>query len=670
MKILIAEDTEDSRIMLEMALAAQGYKVLSSSNGAEALELLKAEPTLPDLIVSDILMPEMDGFELCRIVKSDPKLKHIPFIFYTATYTDRRDEELGMALGATKFVVKPMEPGKFMQIIKDEIITSRQSDISSATASIQKDPNELEQMHHTAVSRKLNKKISELEDKKASLKHSEEKYQHLVETVQNYFFFYTRDVEGNFTYVSSSIEMLLGYSSDDFLVHHSKYLTKEPHNEKAWIMFKLSCEGKEQPAFEIEIANKNGKISWLEVKEFPIFDQHGNVSHVEGIAHDITMRKQTDEMLRRSQKMEALGNLTGGIVHDYNNTLGIILGYAELLEEILSKDPKLRKYIHEIHRAAERGTKLSKKLLSFTRYKEPNSESVNINTIISNEKSMLEKVLTTSLELVLKLDDDLWATWLDRNDLEDTILNITINAAHAMEPNGQLTIKTTNHQVNEIDAQQLDLDAGDYVLLSFCDTGCGIDKRLESKIFEPFYTTKGDKGTGLGLSQVYGFVERSGGSIKVYSEINHGTQFNLFFPRYLGEAINDEVIAQEYKQNLNGTESILIVDDEPTLLNLASEILSTHGYKTFCAQTGMQALEVLEKESIDLVFTDIIMPKISGYELAKKVLEKYPQIKILLTSGFTGNDKATSGNQEIDNNLLHKPYNSQKLLIEIHKLLH
>lgn len=382
-------------------------------------------------------------------------------------------------------------------------------------------------------------------------------------------------------------------------------------------------------------------------------------------------RIKAEEALRHSQKMDALGKLTGGIAHDYNNMLGVVLGYTELLLSNLDiKDqPKLVKYVNEINRAGLRSAKLTEKLLAFSREKTSNSELININTVLLDEQHLLEKTLTARITLTLDLAENLWATQLDGNDLQDAILNMAINAMHAIDGNGQLTIQTSNKIIDDLTAQQLQINTGDYVLLSISDTGCGMDEQIQDKIFDPFYSTKGDSGTGLGLSQVYGFVERSNGTINVRSEPNQGTQLDIYFPRQI-EKINGTLAAEsrDIRQS-NGQESILVVDDELALLELTAEILRQNGYQVYSADNARQALEIIENESIDLLFSDVIMPEMDGYELADIVQQKYPNIKIQLASGYYDKQQLNMIDESLRKYLLPKPYNSQILLQTIKNLL-
>lgn len=384
---------------------------------------------------------------------------------------------------------------------------------------------------------------------------------------------------------------------------------------------------------------------------------------------DLTEQKQQEEKIRRTQKMDALGKLTGGVAHDYNNMLGVIMGYSDLLEDALSNQPVLAKYAQEIHHASERGAKLTKKLLSFSRQRAPEATCLNLNALLKNQQLMLEKTLTARIKLVFELLDNLWLVWLDDGDMEDVILNISINAMHAIEGNGRVTIQTGNKVINQIDAKQLGIVPGDYILFSVTDTGCGIDDETMERIFEPFFSTKGKEGTGLGLSQVYGFVRNNGGAINAFSESGHGTRITLYFPRYISQC-NEQLAEDRHIIEVKGKETILVVDDEPVLLNLNSEILGNHGFNVICTESAKNALHILETETVDLLISDIIMPEMDGYQLAAIVKKKYSGIKIQLMSGFTGDRVMRITDEGLQQKLLLKPFSSQNLLQRVHDLLH
>ena len=402
---------------------------------------------------------------------------------------------------------------------------------------------------------------------------------------------------------------------------------------------------------------------------FPLFDEDKNIYAICGISTDITEHKKQEEQLRRSQKMDALGKLTGGVAHDYNNMLGVVIGYAQILESQLQESPKHKNYAQKILHAGERGAMLTKKLLAFSSQKKVSADAVNINALLHEERDMLEKVITARIILQLDLAENLYSVYLDVWDLEDAIVNLSINAMHAIKDNGQLTIATSNQTISEMDSKLLQIEPGSYVRLSMTDNGCGMDDETKDKIFEPFYTTKGSKGTGLGLTQVYGFVERSGGAIQIYSELGQGTEFVMYFPAREEEAGRKEDKNKNSAENYKGYESILIVDDESALLELTCEVLNQQGYRTLCASSAAQALKLLESESIDLLLSDIIMPGMNGYQLAAMVKKDYPEIKVQLASGFSDSRHAEMVDDELHANMIQKPYKSTDLLKRVHDIL-
>ncbi|RDH85724.1 MAG: hypothetical protein DIZ80_02005 [endosymbiont of Galathealinum brachiosum] len=414
-------------------------------------------------------------------------------------------------------------------------------------------------------------------------------------------------------------------------------------------------------------------------KEFPIQLSLAELPRLDNInrlfvvtCHDTEIELMQKKQLQRSQKMDALGKLTGGVAHDYNNMLGVILGYAELLKEALSDQPKLYEYVEQIDYAGKRGANLTKKLLTFSRHEPTALDKLDINELLTNQYDMLQKLLTVRIKLRFELEEGLWPVLLDNSELEDVVLNMCINSMHAMSnkaSGSELVISTRNVHSNHLDDQIPGLKAGDYIELSIVDNGTGMEDILKERIFEPFFSTKGDKGTGLGLSQVYGFVKRSNGVIKVDSKIGEGTKFLLYFPRYSGLNLEQTAPLSEDDVDVKGNETILVVDDEPSLMMLTTERLKGQGYKVLCAENGKQALAVLELEHVDLILSDVIMPEMNGNELATIVQEKYPDIKIQMASGYTNDKLNNLSDESLRQNLLHKPYESNKLFHNLRVLL-
>jgi signal transduction histidine kinase len=410
-----------------------------------------------------------------------------------------------------------------------------------------------------------------------------------------------------------------------------------------------------------EVSLHDGDLHTYSSIKFPLLDESGSIYAVCGIATDITRQKQQEQLLRRTQKMDALGKLTGGIAHDYNNMLGVITGYSELLKSALVDNRKLFKFASEIHRASERGASLTRKLLAFSRPQKSANQSVDLNQLIRDREDMLQKVLTARIELELDLAENIWPVWINAGDMEDAVVNMCINAMHAMENGGQLTIKTTNQQLDEQQVPQRHAQPGDYALLAISDTGIGMDRATQEKMFDPFFSSKGDLGAGLGLSQVYALVKNNGGFIQVHSEPGHGTRMSIYLPRYHGSASHPPGVEATSDERMDGSDSILVVDDEQSLCDLAEDILSQHGYRVFTARNATQALAILSTEQVDILFTDVIMPEMDGYQLAHRVRRDYPHIKIQLTSGYN-ELHATETADGLQISILQKPYRASDLL--------
>ena len=481
------------------------------------------------------------------------------------------------------------------------------------------------------------------------------------------------DEDGSILSFNPSAVSLFGYSADEIIGRDFTLLIPDDSTRAGinTLNHHVSKTYTSNRTYETWAINKKGETFPVRLSLAPLPTINQGKRRFIISLHDLSLEKKTEEQLRRSQKMDALGKLTGGIAHDYNNMLGIVLGYAELLHAGLVKTGQTNflGYVDSISQAGERGAALTKKLLSFSRQLPVEASPQDLNSLLANQQPMLEKTLTARISFNTTLQADLWQVWIDRGDFDDALLNLCINAMHAMTSTGTLSIETSNRQLNNADGQALGLVAGDYVCLSVSDTGSGMDNETLTRIFDPFFSTKGERGTGLGLSQVYAFVERSQGAVQAHSTVNIGTRFDLYFPRYAGgiqinssESSNDTLLFQ-------GNETILIVDDEPNLLSLASNILSQQGYRVLSASSGEEALIQLRTQHVDLMFSDIIMPKMDGFQLTALVKKDFPKVKIQLTSGFNDSHQTADFDLALQQTMLSKPYNSHTLLERIRNLL-
>jgi PAS domain S-box-containing protein len=405
----------------------------------------------------------------------------------------------------------------------------------------------------------------------------------------------------------------------------------------------------------------------ISVAELPSIE--GDKNHFIANCQDLTEIEQQKEMLNRTLRMESLGKVSGGIAHDFNNLLGIIIGYNELLKMKVTKEDD-KKYLSGISLACERGTKLTKSLLTFSKYQPSEAKAYCINTIILDNQRMLETMLTTKVSLTFNLANALFTTEIDKSLFEDMLLNFSINALQAMEGGGKLSIKTNNKVLNNREADLLNLPSGNYVKLTIKDSGCGINEETLLKIYDPFFTTKEELGNGLGLYQCYGFVKSSHGAINVKSTVDKGTTFDIYFPEISNEKseikfpeksilIADNFRAEQW--------TILIVDDEADIRYLNAKFLTSAGFKVHSCENASKALEILKNENIDFIITDVVMPKMGGVEFIKQAKRLKPEIKYLFVSGYL--DIKDSNEADLIKPILYKPYKAENLIENIKLLL-
>ena len=496
----------------------------------------------------------------------------------------------------------------------------------------------------------------------------------LIDNLPDYV--YVKDLEGHFLTANTATAELMGNLSPADLTgkndaeFYPLNLAAAYHaDEQSVIQSGRALLNKEEPAID-----SDGNKRWIVTSKIPLKDNQGRVIGLVGIGRDITERKKLRKQVRRSQKMDAVGQLTGGIAHDFNNILAIILGSIELLQDEIDDGSPLAPRIDDALKATMRGARLTRKLLAFSRKDASETTNVMVNDHIDGLKELVEKSLTASISIETNLCEELWPVEVDSNDFEDAILNLSLNARDAMPDGGALVIETDN---KTIDQSYVDRNpgatAGEFVMISISDTGLGMSSEVMEKVLEPFYTTKEQgKGTGLGLSMVYAFVERSHGHLKIYSEVGKGSVIRFYLPRAQVEVGNGNVIEAKPNDRPRGAETVLIVDDEVALLKIASSMLQGLGYKTFTAQDGRQALEILNgNKEIDLLFSDVVMPgDVDGYQLAIAAVEINSSIQVLLASGFTKRRDELGGDggnfyRGLTNSLLNKPYNKSELAIAV-----
>jgi PAS domain S-box-containing protein len=482
------------------------------------------------------------------------------------------------------------------------------------------------------------------------------------------------DATGKILDANPAFLEMLGYSSVEELIGQHIYNFYDDADQ--W--FDLADFLRSSEPFKgltAEWKRKDKTTTGVRVSGRSVSNGRGGGVVFELFAEDITERRVLEQQLRQSQKMEAVGRLAGGIAHDFNNLLMVISGYSEFLLERLGTEPTLRAPAQEIASAAERASSLTRQLLAFSRKQMLAPKIVNLNSIVTENVKMLTRMIGEDIDLVMVPSTSLWPVRADSGQIEQVIMNLAVNARDAMPSGGKFTIETSNVTLDEDYARfHAPLRPGDYVMIAISDTGGGMDAETQSHIFEPFFTTKGTKGTGLGLSTVYGIVKQSGGYIWVYSEVGKGTTFKVYLPRVaaLGEtAVAQAVAPVDTRAVEPGTETILVVEDEANLRYLARQFLEKQGYRVIEAADGAVAMQiaVAHEGVIHLLLTDVIMPGMNGRELAQRISEIRPNVKVLYMSGYTENVVGHNGMLDAGVRLLQKPFNLRDLKSKVREVL-
>jgi signal transduction histidine kinase len=569
MRILSVDDNAQNLYLIEAVAGAHGHQVTSARNGVQALEELEHRPF--DLVISDILMPQMDGFELCHEVKNRERTRCIPFIFYTATYTSKQDEELALSLGASRFIIKPMEPEQFMAVI-EEVVNEAQSGATAAPDVDPMAPPEYLKAYNARLICKLDRKIAQLEAAK-------EEFRTLLKA---------RDEE---------------------------------------IGQRIRAEEE---------------------------------------------RSRLEAQLLQSQKLESIGRLAGGIAHDFNNLLTVINGYSELaMQHLLESDP-LKGNLKEIRNAGERAARLTRQLLTFSRRQVTNPKPLNVNQVVGEIRNMIQRLVGDDVEVVTNLSPAVRLVMADEGQLQQVLLNLVVNARDAMPGGGRLSIGTERVTLEaNPDAGWPEFRPGPYLLMTVADTGVGMDQETLQHIFEPFFTTKAEgQGTGLGLSIVYGIVRQSGGWVRVESRLESGATFQIYLPETEAAGSAAEQVASA-ASGLRGTETILVVEDYSGVRSLIAGILTDRGYSVLEAASGDKAVQMAEEHQvpIDLLVSDIQMPRMNGADLARRLRQRWPGMRVLFVSGCLESASTEAGLAGPGVGLVAKPFAPSELAAKIRELL-
>jgi two-component system cell cycle sensor histidine kinase/response regulator CckA len=714
--ILVVEDSPTQLETLRFLLEEAGYAVIAATNGRKGLAAAKANAI--DLVLSDIVMPELDGYGLCKALRADDTLRHLPVILLTSL-TDPQDVIRGLESGVNNFIYKPYDDRALLARVQnvlanEQIRKTAPTEIGSVifagqrffiTADRLQILDLLLSTYENAVNRNnevvrtrdelriLNEQLEvRVAERTASLAAGIEERKRAEEALRSAKAFldgvinsiadpvFVKDEQRRFVLVNDALcaivgsprEALLGTDGDDAFPAEQVAVFRKMDT-------KVLDSGAENVNEEALSNLSTGDVCTIVTRKTRYIDPAGSRFLV-GVIRDVTERKRAEaehekleEQLRAAQKMEAIGSLAGGIAHDFNNLLSVILNYAGFaLDHVREGDP-LRDDLLEVKKAGERAAVLTRQLLAFGRKQVLQPVPLDLNLVLADTEKMLRRIVGEDIDFIRVETPDLGLIMVDPGQLEQVIMNLVVNARDSMPDGGKLTVETSNVEIDgEYTARHVAVAPGPYVLLAVTDTGCGMDEQTKARLFEPFFTTKAKgKGTGLGLSTVYGIVKQSGGNIWVYSELGRGTTFKVYLPRDLSATAATVIRPPKVPRRTTGTETILLVEDEEALRKAARRALDAAGYTVLTAADGVEALQTSAQHGgdIHLLLTDVIMPRMNGRMLAQELSKSRPATKVLYMSGYTDDAIVHHGVLDAGAQFLAKPFTAADLKAKVREVL-
>jgi PAS domain S-box-containing protein len=791
-RVLIVDDNPTNRQRLRVMIEAEGHQTIEAADGLEGLE--KMQSTDVDAVISDVLMPRMDGYRFSYEVRRSEKLREIPIVIYSATHAPPAEAGLTSNVGVDRFVPSPAPAGAILEALSDAVVSRR---------SLRRLPGveELDRLkeYSERLVLELEKKNLELEgatdllsNANDALRKSEKRYRDLVDQAPIGVFQSTP--EGQFLELNIALATLLGYDTVREVLQLPAIETYVDPADRTRMIEILNRSGRVS-GLELRLKHRDGRPIWVRVDGRAVRDASGEVERYElfvtdiggqhrsadalgasearyralmehahdaifvnneygivqevnraaealvgatreelvgqsfletlpvedrervlanfrktlehgrtlellqiriqrrdgttipaevsasvvefggkpfvvGLLRDVSERNAMAEQLRVAQKMDAIGQLAGGVAHDFNNLLTAILGYSQLLAPELRGNPEHFAAIDEIRKAGERAAGLTRQLLAFSRKQVLETRVLDLNEIVQRIEEMLTRLIGEDIQVRMKLDPALGPVRADAGQIEQVIMNLAVNARDAMPRGGQISVETANVDLAESYTQtHLPVQPGPYVMLAISDNGVGMDAATRERIFEPFYTTKEKgQGTGLGLSTVYGIVKQSTGYIWVYSEPGRGTSFKVYLPRVQLSA-ESLTTPESALVPAVGDETILLVEDDDSVRALARRTLEARGYRVLDAADGGAAVEIALAETIDLLVTDMVLPGMGGSAIAARIHEMQPRAKVLFTSGYTDDVIIRGGLLEPGAAFLEKPFTPSILARRVREVL-
>jgi PAS domain S-box-containing protein len=623
LSILVVDDDAQMLRTIKDILRLRGYSAVIAATGGEALEITREMKEAPAVALVDLQLPDMDGIELIRRLREIAAMTEVVILTGNASIDSA---VRALREHSNDYLVKPVQPDNLVGTIE-------------------------------RASERWQRRRAVL-----AMRESEERLRLIFDHVSDALFIADdsgRIIDANpaaCALSSQSLETIQTLTMSQVLPESSRLGAAEDSDTSS-----------SDPSRITSHRNGQGESRVLDVR---------SAAFAPGVlvytVRDLTRQRKLEDQLVQAQKMEAVGQLAGGVAHDFNNLLTVIMSYSSMLLTDMGANDATRGDIQEISDAAQRAAALTRQLLAFSRKQVLQIRAVNVNAVVVDVERMLRRLIGEDILLTTHLDPDLALINADPGQLEQVLINLAVNARDAMPGGGDLTITTDNAELSEEHRERhLGAAPGKYVMLAVTDTGSGMTKEVQQRLFEPFYTTKGvGKGTGLGLATVHGIVKQCGGDVYVYSEIGHGTTFKVYFPR-LAKAEPIPPIPEPRAITPSGTETVLLAEDDEAIRTLGARVLGALGYNVLVARTGGEALRIVAeyKGKIDLIATDVVMPEMNGSQLVERVLEARPGIRVLFMSGYTDDEVMRRGVIDGQTAFLQKPFTPDLLAHRVREVL-
>lgn len=653
--ILIVDDNPTNLEILFDFLADYEFTVLVAEDGESAIA--RAEYAPPDLILLDILMPGIDGYETCRRLKANELTKDIPIIFMTAL-SDTVDKVKGLTLGAVDYITKPLQHEEILARIELHLkLRNLNKTLQAQNVLLEQEITERKRVEE------------ELRHNTAKLEEWKNRYEAVIQASGQII--YDWDSHSNDIFYEGDLEKILGYSPQEMSGGLNRFIELIHPEDKSKFSEEINrvLSTKEPFHLEFRLCRKDGTYMTVENNGYFFLDRTGNIASMVGFLSDITEKKQLERQFLRAQRLESIGTIAGGIAHDLNNILTPILAAAQLLQlKLPNSDERCQQMFKTIESNAKRGAALVKQVLQFARGVEGKRTIVQVNHLFSEIEQIVKETFPKSIALSMNTKPEMWAVLGDATHLHQVLINLVVNARDAMPNGGRLSLSAENVFVDENYARMnLEANVGSYLLIRVADTGVGIPPEILDRIFEPFFTTKEvGKGTGLGLSTVIGIIKSHGGFVNVYSEVGKGTEFKVFLPAVEATVT---LLGDNLELPKGNGELILVVDDEEPILDTTKIFLETYNYQVLMAKDGIEAIALYaqQKEEISLVLIDMMMPLMDGATTIRALQKMNPNVNIVAVSGLSASDKLV-GSVGVKT-FIPKPYTAKELLQALQNIL-